>query len=311
MMLAPGRGVTRFALLALAAFAACVRPDEPATPLPDLSGLVWVRDGLFVAVHDSKLPDERDRPRLGVVRLPAAAGGRTLDVRWPPAGASSDLESAARVPGTELLLLAESGDDGGPHRRIFPATLEGDSVRVGEPVPWPAAIVNVEGIAVARVGEGFLFLYAERSHDEPSTLIRWAPLRTGPLSFGAFREARFTLPAGTGMNRPVSALEVDAEGWIYAASTFDPDVDDGPFRSTVWRIGRVGEGGVRIGAVPTPIARVDGIKIESLAIRELPGGGRQLVMGSDDENLGAVLRPLPVSVAAPSESGAAGTGGRR
>ena len=318
----PTGGVRRPSLLALATLCACAPADDresasrPASTLQDLSGLAWVADSLFVAVHDSKLPHEGDRPRISFVWIGASPAGpawRPLQVRWPRAGASSDLESAALVPGTRTLLLAESGDDGSPFRRIFPATLEEDAIRVGDPVPWPVEVVNVEGTAVARAGDRLVFLFAERSHGSASTWIRWAPLRTAPLGFGAFQGAPLTLPADAGMNRPVSALEVDSGGWIYVASTFDPDVDDGPFRSTVWRVGRVtldgaGEPVVAVDSARL-IARADGMKIESLAVRELADGGSQLVMGSDDENLGAVIRPLPLAAQRAPEGEE--TGGRR
>ena len=165
--------------------------------------------------------------------------------------------------------------------------------------PWPVPTKNVEATAVAEVGGTLLFLFAERAEGEGSSEIRFAELTLDPLRFGAFESAgAFTSPGPTGPNaRPVSALEVDAAGAIYAASAEDPDDDSGPFRSAVYRIGRVGaENGrasVSLDAGPTLLAVLDGLKVESLAVRERQGGSPELWVGVDDENYGGTMRPLP------------------
>ncbi|HYN47229.1 MAG TPA: hypothetical protein VER83_00095, partial [Candidatus Nanopelagicales bacterium] len=41
-----------------------------ASTLPDLSGLAWIEGDRFLAVHDAKYPDEADRPRVSLLRLP-------------------------------------------------------------------------------------------------------------------------------------------------------------------------------------------------------------------------------------------------
>lgn len=305
----PYARLVRHSLLAMLALAVggCESPIpvdgswEPASTLPDVSGLARLSDSLYLAVHDAKLPEEQASPRVSLVRVSGSNGGATwrpVAVRWPTSDASSDLESVAAIPGTRFLLLSESGDDGGAYRRIFLAELVEDGVRFAEAVRWPTDVFNVEGTAAARVDGRLVFLYAERSQDSLHTRIRWAPLQPTPLAFGEFREVVFSVPAAAGMNRPVSAMEVDPDGWIYVASTFDPDVDDGPYRSMVWRIGRVRTEGtaatVQLDSTARLIARSDGIKIESLAIRNLQDGSRQLIVGSDDEDLGAVIRPLPL-----------------
>ena len=43
---------------------------EPASNLPDLSGLAFVGNGRFLAVHDAKNPDELNRPRVSLLQLP-------------------------------------------------------------------------------------------------------------------------------------------------------------------------------------------------------------------------------------------------
>ena len=104
---------------------------------------------------------------------------------------------------------------------------------------------------------------------EPDVEIRWAELALDPLGFGAFQSAgRFRSPSPTGATaRPVSALEVDARGFLYAASAEDPDDDAGPFRSAVYRIGRVSEvsGAPRVELFREPqlLGTLDGLKVEA------------------------------------------------
>lgn len=270
-----------------------------ASRLPDFSGLAWIEDDLFVAVHDAKNPEEINRPRVSLLQLPTSLDGirwRPLPVQWPkPQGKSSDLESIAPIPGTRDLLLVESGDDKGEFRRIFLARFRPHRLQIVSFMEWPTPIVNVEGSAVARIGERLIFIYAERAQGQSSTQIRWADLELRPLRMGAFQEVTFTCPDPIGPNaRPVTALEVDSVGWLYAASAFDPGDDNGPFRSVVWRIGEVtldedDEPQLLLDTQPLRLATLDGFKVESLAVRDF-----EVFAGMDDENYGGTLRLIPL-----------------
>ena len=290
--------------------------DDPefrrASLLPDVSDLVWIGGERFLAVHDAKLPDEAGFPRISLLDLPTGLDG----IRWRPQAvefgefASSDLESAARIPdggGRALVLIAESTEEVAEKpfsNRIFLVEVTGDEAVVVDQAKWPVATTNVEGIAVARAGGVLLFLYAEHAHGQPSSEIRWAELTLDPLGFGVFRSAgAFTSPGPTGPNaRPVSALEVDARGVVYAASTEDPDDDNGPFRSAVYRIGRVVSAAespaVELDDEPELLGRLDGLKVEGVAAREGADGTVELWVGVDDENYGGTMRPLPPSARA-------------
>ena len=93
-----------------------------------------MRDDRFLAVHDAKNPDEIDNPRLSLLRLPTSLAGvesTEVEIEWPePLGKSNDLESADRVPGTNKVLFAESGDDGGDYQRIFEAEFDDDGLEL-------------------------------------------------------------------------------------------------------------------------------------------------------------------------------------
>ena len=129
------------------------------------------------------------------------------------------------------------------------------------------------------------------------TKLRWATLSLDPVAFGPFQEVTYVGvdPVGTGA-RAIVALTVDREGLIYSASADDSGNDDGPFRSVVWRIGRIladgqGRPQVRL-ARGERLATLDGLKVESLAVRESKGG-KQVFVGTDDEHYGGALRLLP------------------
>ena len=211
-----------------------------ASSLPDISGLAWIAGSRFLAIHDAK--DQTNRPRVSIVDLPQSPTGLTHPWPWPH-GLSSDLESVARIPGTSLILLLESGSGerrGAPLRRIFLVEHGDRGLEIVDVVDWPVSVNNVEGAAVARVGEQLIFLFAERAEGQGSTALRWAPMTVRPVAFGSFQEVRFTAPNPTGRNaRPVTAVESDDVGRIYVASAVDPGTDNGPFRSVIWRIGRI------------------------------------------------------------------------
>lgn len=274
--------------------------EEPASTLLDLSGLEWLGGDEFVGVHDAKNPDELDRPRVSILRVTGNPEGtvfRTLDLAWPdPLGASSDLESVAAIPGTSSLLLAESGDDGDPDfRRIFLTEWDGRQMSVVDDAPWPVDVFNVEGIAVTEVASGYVFVFAERAQGEPSTEIRWASFDPRTLEFGSFSSARFDNPDPDRFNRPIVGIDIDGRGRVYVVSAFDPDEDNGPFRSAVYRIGRLtdGEDGPQLvlRKKPAVVGNLDGLKTESVTVREVDDP--EVFIGTDDENLGNVLRPLP------------------
>jgi hypothetical protein len=274
-----------------------------ASLLPDVSGLAGIAGDRFLAVHDAKYPDERDLPRVSVLELPTDLDGirwTPLDVAFPDRPAS-DLESAARIPGVRDRFVVAESTEVAPEKpfsnRIFVLEVTAAGAAVVDHAEWPVPTTNVEGIAIAEAGGGLLFVFAERADGEPSTEIRFAPLSLDPLRFGPFRSAgRFASPGPTGPTaRPVAALETDAEGIVYAASAEDPDDDAGPFRSAVYRIGRVHReaGTVVLDAVPSLIGVLDGLKVEALAAREREDGSVEIWAGVDDEFYGGTVRPLP------------------
>lgn len=308
--LAPSLVVTALSLVASSSCASHAERSAragfgPASVLPDLSGMVALDEGEFLAVHDAKVAGELDRPRVSLLRVPKDLGGvqwSALDVDWG-GRPGNDLESAARIPGTDTVLLVESGDNGSPGPRIFRARLDGNRLEITNSVPWPHEIYNVESSAVARFGERFVFLYAERAEKQPSTEIRWAEFVPESLTFGTFASVILHSPDPARTNRPMVALDVAPDGSLYIAAAFDseaaglPDPDNGPFASSVWRVGTVGMDGdaptVKLLSDPQHLGTLDGMKVESVSVVTAADGALQVYVGLDDENYGATLRRLP------------------
>jgi hypothetical protein len=66
--------------------------------------------------------------------------------------------------------------------------------------------------------------------------------------------------------------------------------------SVVWRIGKVttdakNKPTIVLGDAKR-LATMDGLKVESVTVREI-GGAKQVFVGTDDEHYGGILRPLP------------------
>jgi hypothetical protein len=271
--------------------------------LPDLSALAWLDGERFLALHDSKNPLMPERPRISLIQLPQSFGSqfwKVLSLDWPaPQGLSSDLESIARIPGTASFLFVESGEkykNNPQFRRIFHVDFQDEQLKLRSFIELPATVTNIEGAAVARLGQRLIFIFAERADSQKATALTWAELQLAPLRLGKFQTVQYRPRAFFGPGwRPVSAIEIDQQGQLYIASAFDPNDDRGPFRSVIWRIGHITDRKSRIilSRRPQLIARLDGLKIESLALRQ-QNGKTELFAGSDDEFYGGALRLIPL-----------------
>ena len=276
---------------------------DPGT-LPDLSGLSWVEGDLFIGIHDAKAtPEKENWPRISLIRLPQSELEgvifQPIYLIFPgPGGPSSDMESACSFPGGRDFFFVESGQEGVNYRRIFHAEYTNGLLSIKSYADWPVEIKNVEATEVTQVGQHFVFLYAERAEGADSTMVRWAVVSLNPLTFGTFDEVVYHAvdPVGPGA-RPIVAMDIDKYGFIYIVSAYDSGSDDGPYRSVVWQIGKIfpdGEGNPAVTLnMNNRLGNLDGLKVESIAIRELTDGVKQIYIGTDDEHYGGMMRLLP------------------
>jgi hypothetical protein len=281
---------------AVAAVPAVPAPSSPS--LPSVSGLGCLPGGDFLAVTDVKNDAKGPGALPPLMRVHPGEKGYAWEpvaVPWPdPDGVPNDLESVAAIPGTGSFLLVESSYWESRFGRIL--RISGDG-RLLSFTSLIEPVTNVEGTAVAKVGERLVFLDAERGEDQADTRLRWFVLGLEPLTLGQPRSTDLRLPEPAGPHhRHISALEVDGQGRIFASSTLDPG-NQGPFRSIVWEIGKVeeiaGQPAVTLLPQPRRLATIDGFKVEALAACPGTDGKERLYVGTDDEDYGGAIRPLP------------------
>jgi len=272
--------------------------------LKDISGMAYVDNGTFIAVHDMKYGEELAWSRVSLLQLPyqlssglQAANFKMNMIGWPArfingetVQAPNDLESVAGIPGSfpgqprKLALLCESTNsrkDTPVADLIYLAEVAlappGGRVSIKDHTSWSSFTYsyNVEATAVAAVDGGYLFLWGERNE----TTIRWADLALEPkLTIGPVRgQASFNLTINMDwVNRPVVGLDVDEiTGEIYLVSAYDlgseqsnanEDADNGPYRSVTSTIGTVhANGTVNLFSSPQKVSYQDGFKVETVA----------------------------------------------
>lgn len=273
---------------------------EIGKTLPDLSGLVWLKDDQFLGVHDSKNL-KNDQPRVSLITLPQSAQG----VRWKPlkidwksvGGMAIDLESITRIPETDLYILAESSNCQEYRGRLFLMQFKNSILQPLAVTNWPETIENIEAIATTKIDNQLYFFYAERGAEKPNTNICWTTLSLEPFKIGDCHATKFNTPDSTPNIRHISDMTINGSKNIYISSAFDPNQDNGPFKSSVWKIGKIELNqnnlpSINLATKPEAIAKIDGFKVESLAIRSIENQPQEIFIGTDDENYGGVIRLL-------------------
>jgi hypothetical protein len=293
--------IVAIALFAYSSLANNISYLETNRNLPDLSGLAWIKEDSFLAVHDSKSLDP-NQPRISLINLPQSSKGiewQTLKIDWETVGGiSMDLESITNIPETNLFILGESSHYKKHRGRLFLMKFENSTLKPIAVTKWPQNIINIEAIATTKINNQTYFFYAERGADQPTTNICWTTLSLEPFTIGKCHPTQFSTADPTPHIRQISDIEIDASGNIYIASAFDPNQDNGPFKSSVWKIGQVGLDQTNLPQITlaqnnNAIAEIDGFKVESLALRPSQNQEPEIFIGTDDENYGGVIRLLP------------------
>jgi hypothetical protein len=293
--------IVAIALFAYSSLANNISHLETNRNLPDLSGLAWIKEDSFLAVHDSKSLDP-NQPRISLINLPQSSKGiewQTLKIDWETVGGiSMDLESITNIPETNLFILGESSHYKKHRGRLFLMKFENSTLKPIAVTNWPQNIINIEAIATTKINNQTYFFYAERGADQPSTNICWTTLSLEPFTIGKCHPTQFSTADPTPHIRQISDIEIDASGNIYIASALDPNQDNGPFKSSVWKIGQVGLDQTNLPQITlaqnnNAIAEIDGFKVESLALRPSQNQEPEIFIGTDDENYGGVIRLLP------------------
>lgn len=288
--------------------------DLPAKLL-GYSGMARLDSATYVVVHDTKA--HKDGPRLGLLRIAEGVAPEYQPVAvadWGhPEGRASDLESACALPGRPgEILAAESSSWKGKYGRIFHLRINGAAAEVLGVHALPLSIdsgpdqrgENFEGLAcAAREGGETLVVLGERGGSAlfPNGSLRWGYLGAdaGALRWPEAGRAGIEVAApgawhDAASNRDVAALHFDAEGTLWATGAEDAG-DGGPFRSVIYAIAELtsdAESPLRKTLAPRVGWSLDGLKVESLAAAPEGAEGTRFAVGTEDEDMGGVWRPL-------------------
>ncbi|WP_144440815.1 hypothetical protein [Streptomyces roseifaciens] len=249
----------------------------------------------LVVVRDNKKPGES---RVATVRLRPGKEPVTKELTWR-GSLPEDLEAIDAVPGRpgHYIALASRGT-------AYEVVVKGKTATVhGSPVglPGKAQGDNYESFALWRrpSGGGLFAVWATRGKGSEKAVVRAAPAavdRNG-LRIGTPTVRReFAVPfPNQDEVRHISDLKILADGTVLVSSASDPNVDDGPFSSAVYKAGRLSANGPRRAGLNLrdtknlsalrKFTRQDNRKIEAIAF--LPRGSA--IWGTDDENHGGYV----------------------
>lgn len=282
-----------------------VHSKEQPPSAPGVSGIAVLENGEILSVHDVKPASNQETAAwLGLFRLPRSNAGHLTweklsfdfsGVLPPP----KDLESISPIPGTNSLLIAESGALGANHRRIFMISEAGGGWRVTKNLVWPWPVKNVEGMEVCKKNETYFFVSAERSEGQVSVEITWSTLNIQKFQFGSVQRLRFQPPGFDHAKgyRLISSLACDTNGILFGASAYDPQDDSGPFKSVIFEIGRFSDSDPLPSFLLSASERhltLPGFKVEGLSIDKNSAHLEDplIFIATDDEGMGGALRKL-------------------
>jgi hypothetical protein len=243
----------------------------------------------FLVVHDNKKQNE---PRAGIVRC--KRGGKLKYVRldWPGAEPPEDLEALTAIPGASAEYLAATSK--GKVYRIK-ATTSQESINVMREFQIPGATKEseIEGFALAKLGNTIVAAWADRGDGENPATLSWGtfdPERNEP---SGVQSTTLKVPWPEKNARDVSDIRIDGAGAVFIASAYESDdnASGATFASAVYLAGVLRRDGDKVyfSANPqlTRLYHFDGRKIEALELVPGPEGG--LVLASDDEDRGSSL----------------------
>ena len=271
-----------------------------------ISGMASIGTREFVAIHDHK--DHEPFSRISLLKV-MPSGYITLyalPIDWKGiTPLTNDLEAICPLDkNSGEFLIAESKYRAGKFGRIFHLQIK-KQVKI-----WQATIkkvyhlpndtINIEGIVCHKDADGTLRLVlGERSN---STLYPVGTLREAIIKSGSDQvvvisnipiERSNVSIKGSGHIRDISALHIDETNTLWAVRTTD-NGDAGPFSSLIYPVAKWQGTNRRIEKLSPnykkDISIIEGIKIEALAEPVVPGS--RFSIASDDENYGAIWRPI-------------------
>ncbi len=293
---------------------ACL-PVQAAKHVQDVSGIAHYDGGRFLAVSDTKAHNPKPRLWMGTItgdkcrfKPVPIEGWETMHTR------SSDLEGICAVPdSSNIFLVTESGYFKGQGGRVFRLSINAEDrshpiarcLDYFRPFPIPEDggpayrtpdHLQIEGIeALPHPQGGYVLLLGLRGNgDNPSALVY------GHLKDGQFQELGRTpidlrhIIEGCRSCSDLHLIKSDGDTYrVLSVATTDPG-ELGPFTSAICEVGTFdGKALTFTPCEPKVIQRVPGFKVEALGRTPEIVSGSELLIGSDDEGYGGIVRPLP------------------
>lgn len=259
--------------------------------LMGISGMALLgREGAdlsFLIVHDNKKEKEA---RAGILRCKSGSEPKYERLEWPGADAPVDLEALTAIPGASGQYLAATSK--GKVYRIkalpSPPSIE---VRQAPDIPGATKESEIEGFALATVGNGMVAAWADRGDGEKPATFSWGRFDPGRNEITGPQSTTLKVPWPEKDARDVSDIRIDSAGAVFITSAYesDDDASDATFASAVYLAGVLKLEGqqIRFSANPelTRLHHFDGRKIEALELVSGANGG--LVLATDDEDQGS------------------------
>jgi len=277
------------------------------------SGMAQINTESYLVVHDYKSYEEGTR--FAIVKL---VNGQNYS--YQPLGLSnlpdgiakpSDLESICSIPNTNNeFLAAESGYWEKTNGRIFHITIENNNANILKILNLPLIADNnkqqvgdnFEGLACTPLdANNILVLLGERGGSEkyPTGFIRWGKYSIYDQSITWSKQGLNGLPIKSPVilsnsHRDISDLFIDDENNIWSVATEDAG-DNGPFKSVIYKVGTLDinrSTPVIINHDPKARWIIDGFKVEAMSISLKSIKESFLIIGTEDEHYGGIIRPL-------------------
>ncbi len=255
-----------------------------------ISGISTEAENQLIVVNDNKLPGE---PRIGrVTQKKENVTFQTLP--WPAnAEIPIDLEAISEVPDRfgEFIAVASAG-------KCFHIKVSGDTVTLLSTFPIPGAKPflwnNYEGFRLQKIQGEIVAVWTHRGGFGREGLVFVAPFSLSNNNFGPANVYKLNVPWPESDRRDSSDVAISAQGEVFVSATSDPG-DDGPFLSTIYKIGILKKDISGLWILPNSNKRfLIPIEIEeqrnSHKIEGLTFLGKTLIAGSDDENKGGWLK---------------------
>jgi hypothetical protein len=242
----------------------------------------------FLIVHDNKTSNQA---RLAIISSQGKNQPEYLPLSWPDnIKLPIDLEALTVIPETNNSeFVALSSDGKAYHLKLVFKNKTISLIQEFE-LPKTNKNNNFESFSLQKIDNQLIAMWGHRGNGKETARIYWGNFDLNKYQINNIQSTNFNVPYPDGNVRHISDLKIDNAGVVYISAASD-NGNDGPFQSAVYVAGYLGLNGNQIkwrqNQQLFPIYRDNYHKIEGLEI--IPGAEGGIIIGSDDENMGAAI----------------------